>query len=151
MSNSRTLVFQYNPRQMSTARWDKTKHGNTVVNDPWVPLMARALTKREAGEKWEAEEHCRNFISLDPNLINIVLMVVWVPSAPGKLSNSLTLTVFGDPRVTRTGFIPDPYTGTVFAGPGTGRPEGIPVSILNCWREESQKKSSPVGASTLLP
>jgi hypothetical protein len=29
-----------------------------------------------------------------------------------------------DPRVTRTGFRPDPYTGTVFAGPGTGRPEG---------------------------
>jgi hypothetical protein len=29
-----------------------------------------------------------------------------------------------DPRVTRTGFVPDPYTGTVFAGPGTGRPEG---------------------------
>ncbi|KAJ6577879.1 hypothetical protein B0H19DRAFT_1062447 [Mycena capillaripes] len=29
-----------------------------------------------------------------------------------------------DPRVTRTGFRPDPYAGTVFAGPGTGTPEG---------------------------
>jgi hypothetical protein len=32
-----------------------------------------------------------------------------------------------DPRVTRTGFRPDPYTGTVFAGPGTGAPEGTRV------------------------
>jgi hypothetical protein len=29
-----------------------------------------------------------------------------------------------DPRITRTGFRPDPYTDTVFAGPGTGRPKG---------------------------
>jgi hypothetical protein len=30
---------------------------------------------------------------------------------------------FGDPQVTRTGFRPDPYTGTVFAGPGMGKPK----------------------------
>ena len=28
-----------------------------------------------------------------------------------------------DPRVTRASFRPDPYAGTVFAGPGTGKPE----------------------------
>ncbi|KAF8145852.1 hypothetical protein K438DRAFT_1781564 [Mycena galopus ATCC 62051] len=34
---------------------------------------------------------------------------------------------FGDPRVTRTGFRPDLCTGTVFAGPGTGRPKDTRV------------------------
>jgi hypothetical protein len=35
-----------------------------------------------------------------------------------------------DPGVTRTGFRPDPYTGTVFAGPGMVCPKSVPVSIL---------------------
>ncbi|KAJ7898931.1 hypothetical protein B0H14DRAFT_2556982 [Mycena olivaceomarginata] len=105
-------------------------------------------------------------LKLGPNFTIIVLVVVWMPATPGKLSNSLkyshrkfaawrkkynsrsslmvpatfyrtildnyvgnsagiptglgTRGCIEDPRVTRTGFIPDPYTGTVFAGPGTG-------------------------------